>query len=120
MAFLDTQQSDSARKPEPSRARAARIDQYRLAQRFYIRAVRVPENEYIGSELFDQRAFRRPNLVKLAEYMADDNSATGDMFQALGGEAVEPVIIAFDSEDRRNPFELVDNLKLADVARVDN
>jgi hypothetical protein len=120
MAFLDTQQSDSARKPEPSRSRAARIDQYRLAQRFYIRAVSVPENEYIGSELFDQRAFMRPNLVKLAEYMADDHSATGDMFQALGGEAVEPVIIAFDGEDRRNPFELVDNLKLADIARVDN
>jgi hypothetical protein len=70
--------------------------------------------------LFDQRAFRRPDLVKLAEYMAHDHSAPADMFQALGGEAVEPVIIAFDSEDRCNPFELFDNLKLAYVARVDN
>jgi hypothetical protein len=80
----------------------------------------VPENKYIGAELFDQRAFRRANLVKLAEYMPDDYPAAGDIFQSLGGEAIEPVVIAFDRKDGRNLFEPLDHFELAYVARVNN
>lgn len=78
----------------------------------------MAEDDYVGLHAVEHVNVRVLQLVKLAEDVPYQNGMTCQLLNRLGREMVEPVVVAFDGDDRRYLFEPADHFQLPYVARV--
>jgi hypothetical protein len=80
----------------------------------------VPKDHDIRLKLCDQSFVRCFKLMKLAEDVTNHHALPCELFDALGRELAEPVVVSFDCYNRRYLFQLPYHFELAYVACVDD
>jgi hypothetical protein len=69
---------------------------------------------------FDQFPVRRLKLMKLAEDVTNHHAVSRELFDALGRELTEPVVVSFDCDNRGHLFQSLYHFELAYIACVDD
>ena len=78
--------------------------------------MRMAEHNDVGLDALDRRAFSLCDLLKLAEYVRDENAPAGDFRNLFFRVASEAVVISLDRDHGSKSREIVYDVELADVA----
>jgi len=73
-----------------------------------------------GREVVKNALVAGLELMQFTENMTDQDWAASKLFDSTDREPCKAIVVAFDSEDRRDLFQLVDDFEFSDVAGVDD